>query len=607
MWIRRLKLRLPGARDDEGIAMAMVIGISAVLMLLLTFTLSVSMSGVVKAKTDENWNGAIAAAYAGIEDYKSRIADDNTYYRTGNASAAFSVGSDFANTDPDNPAFGSGATGSWSYIENSADGAAYRYEVDNSSYADTGVLKVRSTGRVGNVTRSVVVDLKQKGFIDYLYYTMYEIQDPDISGKTGCVVYAWNGRNADCSDIAFGSSDELYGPVHSNDIMRVCEAKFYGVVTTGWNPGTNQNLLRYKRINSQGQNCTATEVFDKGKPTTAKVLDLPPTNGDMRDEVRTDLPATVARPGCLYTGPTKITFHNDGTMTVWSPWTKKTQIAFSTGANPAPVSGTTPTMCGTVNSNNNIANTLGHVDGQRIPALEKNLIFVQNVPTGTANSAASTNPNFWLSTARPSRFTSSTCSTGNGIGYPRNSEYVTSVSTSYGCTNGDLFVEGTVNAQMTISTENYVYVTGDIKYVNPEANVLGLVGQGAVWVWNPVSRTCTSNSGSSNCNSYSYASLLPDNREINAAMVSVLHTIQVQNADKGGSQGILTVKGAMSQKFRGIVRTNSNGYAKNYRYDERFRFIAPPKFLSPVSTTYGISVMVESKTAYNADGSVIAP
>jgi hypothetical protein len=31
--------------------------------------------------------------------------------------------------------------------------------------------------------------------------------------------------------------------------------------------------------------------------------------------------------------------------------------------------------------------------------------------------------------------------------------------------------------------------------------------------------------------------------------------------------------------------------------------MAPPKFLSPVSTTYGVSEIVEVKTAFKADGS----
>ncbi len=80
--------------------------------------------------------------------------------------------------------------------------------------------------------------------------------------------------------------------------------------------------------------------------------------------------------------------------------------------------------------------------------------------------------------------------------------------------------------------------------------------------------------------------------------------MQVQNYDVGGNRGTLTVTGAIAQKFRGIVRSGSNGYAKNYLYDERLRYTAPPKFLSPVTTTYGVTVWIEVGKAFNGDGTV---
>ena len=95
-----------------------------------------------------------------------------------------------------NPAFGVGAAGTWGAVAGSDSTAFYRYEVDNSKYSLSGTLRIRATGRVGKVTRSVVANLKQQGFIDFLYFSDYEIQDPDQSGAsvTTCVKYAWAGR-----------------------------------------------------------------------------------------------------------------------------------------------------------------------------------------------------------------------------------------------------------------------------------------------------------------------------------------------------------------------------------------------------------------------------
>lgn len=597
---RNLRIRL--RTQDEGIALILVIGVSLILMLLVTVALSVSLSGLSKSKNDESFNGAIAAAYAGIEDYKSKIADDNGYYRYGNPASTFSAANSPVSILPTgtakNDAFGvgTGANSTWAKVAGS-DASFYRYEVDSSKYTDTGVLRVRATGRVGNVTRSVVANLKQKGFIDFLYYTTYEISDPVITGANvnNCVKYWYEGRpngngsTNPCGDLSFGTGDVVNGPMHSNDAIRACGATFNGAVTTAYKPTSGKAYLRY---NSNYAACSATpaESFPKGLPATVKTLDLPPTNGKMKNEVRTDL-TEVQRPGCLYTGPTRIVFNSDGTMTVRSPWTKAMRVVGdpATGASPA-------ADCGTVGTG---TNQLGNAAGQKITVPPRNLIFVQNV-VFKSTLIGNQDPNAWLTGTYPAGYSALTCAAGNGLGYPRTNEYVASIATSYGCSNGDVFLEGTVNAEVTVNAENYMYVTGDVTYAASNSSaILGLVAQNAVWIYNPVRLT-----------NGTYTRLLPQDREIDAAILSVAHTFTAQNYSIGGDAGTITVNGAIAQLFRGPMRSTSGntvvgGFAKNYNYDDRLRYVAPPKFLSPVSTTYGINVIVEVKTAFAADGSKI--
>ncbi len=599
--INRLRVRL--AKADEGIAMVMVIAISLILMLLVTVAVGSALSGFTKSRSDQNWNAAIAAAYAGIEDYKAKIADDNRYYLYGNPSSPYSTANSPQSTLPTgvlaNPAFGLGTTGTWKQVNNSP-GAYFRYEVDTTSYNTTGVLRLRSTGRVGDETRSVVANLKPKGFIDYLYYTTYEINDPAISGVNvgNCVKYAWNGRaNTGCSELSFGDTDVMTGPVHSNDTIRACGATFGGAVTTGYKPAAGQ--LAYKRWDSNANACDSgdTETFSKGAPVWTGTMDLPPTNSKMRNEVRTDLLVDVPHPGCLYTGPTSIIFLSNGDMTVRSPWTKATQVA----GDPA-TSGTTPTACGTTGVGTTGAPGLGSASGQTIHVPPNNLIFVQNV---TIQPALTSDPNVWKANTYPSGITSASCAAGNNIGYPTTNENYVTVATAYGCTNGDLFVKGDVNAEVTLVAENLVYVTGDIRYVatNPTA-ILGLVAQNSVLVWNPM-KSCTSTG--SGC-----VPILGLNRRIDAAILSVKHVFTAQNYSVGGNRGTLTVNGAIAQLFRGPMRSTSTsngvttilgGYAKNYIYEWRLQSVAPPKFLSPVSTTYQVREVVEVKSAFNPDGS----
>ena len=106
---------------------------------------------------------------------------------------------------------------------------------------------------------------------------------------------------------------------------------------------------------------------------------------------------------------------------------------------------------------------------------------------------------------------------------------------------------------MTIASENYIYVTGDIAYQNANTDILGLVATNAVWVWNPMN--------SSNSPIFS-----AKNRRIDAAILSVAHTFQVQNYSVGGNRGTLTINGAIAQKFRGPVGlTGGVGYIEELR------------------------------------------
>ncbi|MFF9565289.1 hypothetical protein ACF1AJ_18220 [Leifsonia sp. NPDC014704] len=587
MTVPRRRVRSAGLRaDDSGVALVMVIGITAILMVLVATALSYSASSVRKARSDQDWNAAMAAAYAGVEEYESRLANDNTYQQYGNPASAFSAGSSVSlpTGAQDNPAFGVGKTQGWAQVSGSTD-AYFRYEVDNSKYASTGVLRVRSTGKVGTTTRSIVVNLKQQGFIDFLYFTDYEIQDPDLSGDPQtCVKYYWAGRGSGCSEIAFGNGDVVNGPVHSNDAIRVCDAEFTQSVTTAYNPTSGK---RYIAKDSNGNTCTGQKFDDPTAPTYSPVVGMPPTNAAMKNEVRSDLPIDVPRPGCLYTGPTSIVYNSDGTMTIRSPWTKSTRVSGS----PPSGAAQTPSACGPVGS---ATGQLGSAAGATIPVIPQNLTYVQNVPS------TSSDPNYWPSNAFPStlscQLVSGTLackgaggqSNGNGLGYPITNEVAPS-STSYQPRVGDLFVKGTLKGAETAYAENYVYVTGDVKYVDANSDILGLVGNNAVFVYNPMDVN-------------NVPLLTGSGRTIQAAILSVAHTFQVQNYDRGGGRGTLTVMGAIAQKFRGIVTRGSNGYTKNYVYDPRFRYVAPPKFLSPVSTSYGVSVLVEVKTAFAWDG-----
>lgn len=578
--LRRLRLRLHAAQ--EGIAMVMVIGVGSVMTLLIVSAIALSVGSQNKSADDQDWNAALAAAYAGIEEYQSRLSEEPGYVQYGNPASDFSSGSlsnvSLPPTSITNPAFGVGPTGTWAEAED-ADGNVrfkYRYEVDNSKYSSSGNIRLRSTGLSGGKTRSIVADLRQTGFIDYLYFTDLEMQDPAISNGGCPTIHTWEGRGG-CT-IQFGTSDVLEGPVHSNDTLYICSSHFKQTVTTG-KPGGS-----YVRPSG----CSLPD-FDRGAPVYSPSIPMPATNTELIKETRSDIPDIVPRPGCLYTGPTQITFISGGRMTVKSPWTKFTNIVGS------PVSSgnnANAAKCGTIAA-------LQSSSGATVPVLENNVVYIQNIPLTGTNSATTAQTQTTGSNSRCKNLAGSSLTTSAGysqnvVGFPAATEKPLVVGTdataSYGCRNGDLFISGTNSGgPITFGAQNYVYVTGDLRYGNSDTDMIGLVGNNAVWVYNPVNSS----------NNF----LLSNNRRIDAAILSVAHTFTVQNYNIGGSRGTLTVFGSIAQKFRGPVGTTSpTGYTKNYLYDTRFRFTAPPKFLSPVTTTYGINVWVEVSPVFNPDG-----
>ncbi len=557
-------------KDDDGYVLPVVMTVGLLMLVLVATSLSVASSGYTKAAKDAEWNAALSAAYGGLSEYQSRLANDSGYTKYGNKDAAFtkaSAGSvvSLPTGATANPAFAIGAGGTWATVPGSDQRATFRYEVDNSDYAAKGNLRIRVTGKVGTSTRSIVAELRQNGFLNYVYFTDFETSDPAIStNSSGCVRYAYNGRPSSCLAIEFGS-DTINGPVHSNDRIRACGTTFAGLVTSAA-PSTPVT-----------QTSCGANVFSAGAPKSVQSLPVPASNSEMKKETRSDLPNEVPNPGCLYTGPTSVTYNSDGTMTVQSPWTKFTN---TTGGG----AGSNPSRCGSIAQ-------LASADGARIPVLASNLIYVQNVP-----AAGSNDPNAWAGDQSPRGFT---CTTGGFEGwsyertrYPVEGEaipdFTSSSNPAYGCRNGDAFVRGQVSGATTVAAENFVYITGDVTYVDKSRDLLGIVGNNAVWVWNP--RTDDGLVDTS------------QNRTINASIMSVAHTFTVQNYNRGSRRGTLTILGSIAQKFRGPVAQNG-GFSKNYTYDDRLKSAAPPKFITPVSTTYDVSRVGGVDAAFNPDGS----
>src|SRR5664280_2565056 len=488
------------------------------------------------------WAAAMAAAQAGIDDFVSRL-NGNDLYWVNNSSDKFATFGDSTNA-----AFS--ATGM--SIPGTASGpVTYKYSVLSASTqtTQTGIIRLQSTGKSRNASRSLIAQLQPSGFLRYIYFTDIEAQDPALwdSSRTDCIRYHYAvppkpARPGTCNDIQFTGGDVIQGPLHSNDALWINGSTLFTDprTETSWADGASPAPAANHRWWGSG-----TPSSSGYRPIDQAPVVLPVANSGIQsyaDPANSD----AAAPGCLYSGQTRIRFSGNQ-MKVLSPGT---------------TSSATKARCYNY-STPNTEQTLN------IPPV----IYVQQ-RSGSCGAV--------------------------GIGYPITDEVPMTIAgkSTYDCHNGDAFVQGTATGQVTIATANDVVVTGDLKTTTNDftgTDVIGLVANNYVWVYHPVDKNG--------------ANIVPPTtgyvHEIDAAILSVAHSFLVQNWDEGAALSAmgddsskLTIKGAIAQKHRGPVGTGTatsiaTGYLKNYVYDPRLMTLPPPYFLKPVSAPWGVSKLSE--------------
>ncbi len=550
---------------EEGFALVTVMLALMALSALSIAIVEYAVGSQVTSKRDQNWNAALSAAQAGVNDYLHRVNSTSNY-----ASLYGNTGSQ--TKDPANPAMTD-----FTPVNGSVD-EQFRYWVDSAgnqqSLAKSGSVSLTVTGKVGNAARTLLVSLRVATYLDYLYYTDLEIADPLIATSQGSLCaaprhsytqgsvtgYDTTGSNPNsCSLIYFyGTStrqDVINGPLHTNDRLRVCGTpQFKGEASTsypGYTPTSATPVKPGDKLWLGNTGCSNNPQFLVNADTTN--IDYGDTIPPLPSNSALKTYTGGATGGCYYTGPTSIVFNSTGgstAMTVWSPTT--------TTASPG---------CPLGNGA-----TAASAQSGKLP--DNGVIYVDNT-------------------------TSSKCSGQNNknlLGYPKNGDVTT--PTKYQCTDGDAFVQGNLNGQVTIGANHDIVVTGDVLYHDKAkgstsyqgTDILGLIANRFVSVYHPVDSSGNEVAG------------FIQNPEIDGAILSVQHSFWNQSYAKGAAAnlGTLTVFGAIAQEYRGPVGTfngstgaSVTGYIKNYNYDNRLKYLAPPYFLNPTATAFQQSTWKE--------------
>ncbi|MEE8602962.1 hypothetical protein [Euzebya tangerina] len=549
-------------RSEEGSALIVILAVSVLLSLLVGVAFSVARQSIAVADETEEYNAALAAAEAGLDDYLFRLNSIDAYWQYPAAGTPPDNNQAFDNFVP----IPGGETDT-----NQEDIGMFTYTVDASQLTATGVIWLTATGCApgpcdintgptdAQEFRTLQSSFSLESFLDYVYFTDFESSPPVIypglfgisetQARTDCSRHRWAtpGPAGYCTDIRFTSGDVINGPFHTNDRFIV-----------DGNPRWLEEATTSDPVDPHYDLRAGTPQFDGGEPTPRSPLNFPSTNSAIRFDA--DHISNPSAEGCLFTGPTEIVI-SGGNLLVRSPLTQDSGPG-----------------CGLWPAGNNV---------RTIPIPPNGVVYVQDQPPSGPNGG--------------------NCTTGNSnaLGYPWGGD-----DSEYPCGAGDAFVEGTLDGRLTIAAEKDVYITWHTEYAGGN-DMLGLVANDLVQVYHPTDYYGCTNCGNSNRRDY-YANLnagprhpgsLFRNPRIDAALLSVQNSFMVQNYNHGhirgttqcaGDLGDLTINGAIAQRFRGPVGTGSafstcTGYLKDYNYDQRLRFINPPSFIDPVDAVWRIS------------------
>jgi len=262
---------------QDGVAMITVMMIVVVLSLLMVASLNYALQGEPPSRRDQDWNAALAAAQAGVDDYLYRLQQDQDYLQ-------------YSATNPPTPA--NVAFTGWHNIPGPSNLGQFHYSVSNVT--SQGIVQVVSTGRVRSVQRTVRANLRRRGFLDYLYLTDYESLDPQsgyysdpTTATSRCSEYWWQGRSTSyCVRISFVTGDTINGPLHTNDTISVNgNPRFNGKATTAYTGAmscTASASFTWRWYGLSG--CSDRPVFQTGDPEAVPILPLPSTNTAIKAE-----------------------------------------------------------------------------------------------------------------------------------------------------------------------------------------------------------------------------------------------------------------------------------------------------------------------------------
>jgi Tfp pilus assembly protein PilX len=250
-------------RSQDGFTMIIAIGVMFVTSMLLVAAFTVAQNDISLSHADTSQKQAYYAALAGVQEYEYKLQANPDYWQSSCETAKTTVAEE-ANEQYEIkvlPAEGAGAC-------NTASPFATIVE-SKGTLANT--FRIKSTGYAGTASRSIIATFQVTGFLNYIYVTNFETEDPSLynapAGCEGAYYKEWSPKGLKCQVIEFTTGDSVEGPMHTNDSTDVGGAATFG--REGHNPPDkveiNGGTYPTAGCSGSAKYFTATKCYEKGQ------------------------------------------------------------------------------------------------------------------------------------------------------------------------------------------------------------------------------------------------------------------------------------------------------------------------------------------------------
>jgi hypothetical protein len=554
-------IRRTAARAEDGFTMIIAIGVMLISGLLVVAAFTATQGDIQLSHEDTTQKQAYYAALAGVQEYQYHLEKEPDFWETCEAPSSIVPESEFEHyeikllgangksaCEPSNP-FGS-------MIESSGQ-AANTFRIESIGCA--GKAKITSCSEKHSTqvqVRKVVAAFKSTGFLQFVYFTRFEDEDPTLySPRADCETYyevKGTKRSSECQLIQFITGDSVKGPMHTDDTTVVCGTPEFGRPSRSTPDKVEINGGLHESCGAKPIFNTATKSYTVGKELVAPASD--------------ESLLSYVEPANLFSGATQLTLNGTAnTITVAQEGSEKTiswpengliyveksgtcEYEFTSHGADGPKEKTNETNCGNVYVRGTYSKSL-------TVAAENDVIISGSVyPTSVAGSLGSEPSGtatlgliatHFVRVYHPVAETYAAKSSGRG---------------GYTCETGDKY---------NSTTKLCEYENGTGECDAPSLNAVEDKAAGG------------------------YGFGKQENIWIYAAILSTKHSFVVDNYSCGELLGKLNVYGAIAQNFRGIVGQSDgggdHGYIKNYNYDQRLASDEPPYFLQPLNTGWEVN------------------